>query len=211
MRVLELFRIFILFSVSLLLPLNVSANDSETTSLLLFGDSIIAGYGVQKHESLPQQLQAALNAKGINIKVINGGVSGDTTSGGRNRLSWTLKKYQPDLVVLALGGNDLLRGVSPQVTRANIRAMLQTLQQQKVKTILSRVQAPASLGQRFQQDFDRIYTDASNSYNVPLYPFLLAETYGRPSLMQADGIHPNPAGAALIASRLAGYLMPQLR
>ncbi len=200
------FRIILVFSLSVIFPLHVGANSQDTTTILLFGDSIIAGYGVEKSQSLPSQLQSILDANGHSVNVIGGGVSGDTTSGGRSRLDWTLKKHQPDIVVLALGGNDLLRGVPPKVTRQNISAMLDRLKLIDATIILSQVQAPASLGESFQKDFDGIYTDAAESYKVPLYPFFLVDTFGNAQLMQADGIHPNPAGAKLIATKLAAFL-----
>ena len=187
--------------------MDIGAKAQETSSLLLFGDSLVAGYGLQPHDSLPAQLEAMLRQKGRNIRVINGGVSGDTTSGGRSRLEWMLQKHQPDQVMIALGGNDLLRGISPKVTRANIFAMLETLQQGRYKTILSAVRAPASAGGPFQKKFDSIYVDAAQHYNVPLYPFFLEDTYGNPQLMQPDGIHPNKQGVAVIATKLADYLL----
>lgn len=143
----------------------------------------------------------------LKVTVVNGGVSGDTTSGGRTRLSWMLKKHQPDIVLLALGGNDVLRGIPPRVSRDNILAMLTILQEQNVKTILSAVQAPDTLGKEYQSDFDRIYLDATKEYAVSLYPFLIEKTFGRKHLMQPDGIHPNKEGVKKIATDLAAYLV----
>lgn len=180
---------------------------ARETTILLFGDSIIAGYGVAEEESVPARLQAVLLEKNKGVKVVNGGVSGDTTGGGRNRLAWTLDKYHPDLVILALGGNDMLRGISPNITRENVFAMLEQLKRLKITTILTAVKAPNNLGPAYRGQFDNIYTEAAKNYSVPLYPFLLTDTYGKNELMQPDGIHPNARGAGLIAKNLAEYLV----
>lgn len=182
------------------------ASAKDTTRILLFGDSIIAGYGVPKEDAVPAQLEKKLNEKEDAYAVVNGGVSGDTTSGGRSRLEWMLKKHTPDLVILALGGNDVLRGIPPSVTKENITAMMELLKSNNTPVVLSAVQAPASLGEPYQKEFNRIYADAATEYDAPLYPFLLTHTFGNNALMQPDGIHPNPDGAAVIAARLADYL-----
>jgi acyl-CoA thioesterase-1 len=198
-------RIFVIFTVVYGLSLSY-AQAEETTTLLIFGDSIVAGYGLSDKESVPACLETSLKRYSPGIKIINGGVSGDTTAGGRSRLAWTLDKHNPDIVVLALGGNDVLRGLPPQVTKENILAMLELLKQRKIPTVLSAVQAPTNLGLAYKREFDGIFTDAADDYDLPLYPFLLNETFGKNDLMQADGIHPNAKGAALIAQSLAEYL-----
>ena len=185
-----------------LLPSPVSAKDK--TILLLFGDSIIAGYGLEAEESLPAQLQAILE-KDHAVQVINGGVSGDTTGAGRGRLAWTLNKHHPDIVLLALGGNDVLRGIPPRITRENIAAMLALLKEREITTVLSAVWAPDNLGEAYREQFNAIYPKAADQYGVPLYPFLLSKTFGNKDLMQSDGIHPNAEGAKLIAHDLAEY------
>lgn len=199
------FRILLLFAAVLNQPI-YHANAKETTAILLFGDSIIAGYGISAEESVPARLQSILQEKNKEIKVINGGVSGDTSGAGRSRLAWTLDKYHPDLVILALGGNDMLRGIPPQITRENIIAMLELLKQRNIAVILSAVLAPYNLGQDYKKRFDAVYTQAAKLYNAPLYPFLLSKTYGKSDMMQPDGIHPNARGAELIARELAEYL-----
>lgn len=181
----------------------LEARAEQTTALLLFGDSLVAGYGLNSEESLPVQLEKIMKQKGKSVKVINGGVSGDTTSGGRSRLKWMLKRHQPDKVILALGGNDLLRGIPPSVTRENIHAMLQDLSEAQIPAILSAVRAPDSAGAAFKQQFDGIYTQASQQFNVPLIPFFLEYTYGNKKLMQPDGIHPSGAGVEVIAEKVS--------
>jgi acyl-CoA thioesterase-1 len=198
-------RIFVIFTVVYGLSLSY-AQAQETTTVLIFGDSIVAGYGLNENESVPIYLERALKKNTPGIKIINGGVSGDTTSGGRSRLAWTLDKHKPDFALIALGGNDVLRGVPPQTTKENILAMLELLKERKIPSVLSAVQAPGNLGVQYKTEFDNIFTDAAKTYNLPLYPFLLSETFGKNELMQADGIHPNAQGAEIIATSLAEYL-----
>ena len=194
--------IFISLFVLTLLPSPVSAKNK--TTLLLFGDSIIAGYGLTAEESVPAQLQAILE-KDHPVQVINGGVTGDTTSAGRGRLAWTLDKHHPDIVVLALGGNDVLRGISPGITQENITAMLTLLKERQITTVLSAVQAPDNLGEAYRERFNAIYTKAADQYDVHLYPFLIGKIFGNKDLTHSDGIHPNAQGAKLIAYDLAEY------
>lgn len=194
-----------LSSIILLTPLS-HANAKDTNIILLFGDSIIAGYGLSVNNSLSVKLELLLQQKFPAVRVINGGVSGDTTAGGRNRLDWTLNRRRPDLVIVALGGNDVLRGIPPEVTRDNISAMLDVLKRQNIPTILSAVQAPDSYGRIYQEKLDAAYKELAEIYDVPLYPFLLADVFGNTAMMQADGIHPNAQGTELIAKKLADYI-----
>jgi acyl-CoA thioesterase-1 len=187
---------------------NVYAKDEVKTDikLLIFGDSITAGYGLANGEDFPAILEQKLKEEGHKVKVINAGISGDTTTGGRNRLDWTLEQNKPDIVVLALGGNDMLRGVSPSVTRDNVDVMLKTLQDKKIKTLLTEVSAPLNFGIAYGKDFNKIYPELAKKYKVETYPFLLKEVYGKSKYMQADGIHPNAEGAKKIAEDLAEFL-----
>ncbi len=197
---------FILFLVISLLFIPATAQAGEPT-ILVFGDSLVAGYGLKKTEALPAQLQANLQQYGIHATVINGGVSGDTTAGGRNRLAWTLKKYNPDIVILALGANDMLRGLPPATTRENLDAMLQELSSdQNRRIILSAVVVPDNLGPSYRDEFNRIYPDLAQKYNAALYPFLLEGIYGRADLMLPDGAHPSARGAEAMAEALSQYL-----
>lgn len=182
------------------------AKAETATSILIFGDSIVAGYGLKAPQSLPVQLEQLLQNSGYNVKVINGGVSGDTTGAGRNRLEWTLKKHKPQVVVLALGGNDVLRGVQPRESYENLDAMLEILSKYQNITVLSEVTAPANLGVQYQRDFNKIYPYLSQKYQVPLYPFLLQSTFGNNELMMKDQVHPNAKGIKVIARELAIYL-----
>lgn len=198
-------RIVSIFIVLIGIPIfHVKAQTA--TSILLFGDSIIAGYGLSKEDSLSVQLEQLLKADGYDVVIINGGVSGDTTNSGRSRLEWVLEKHTPDIVLLALGGNDVLRGFSPEITKHNLDAMLNILKEKNVQIIFSQVQAPLNLGVGYKKQFDAIYSELSNKYDLKLYPFLLKSTFGNNTLMQSDQIHPNADGVKVIANDLIRHL-----
>lgn len=174
---------------------------------MLFGDSIVAGYGLAESDSLAVQLEKYLTSNKHEVRVVNAGVSGDTTAAGLARLAWSLKRNQPDIVFLALGGNDVLRGVPPATTRQNLDAMLKILQEHDVKVIFSKVQAPANLGQAYVKQLDNVYEELATHYKVPLYPFLLLDLFNNPQLMQSDGIHPSAAGIKQITKSLGDYII----
>lgn len=167
----------------------------------MIGDSLTAGYGLPADEAIPPRLQAALAARGIQSIIENAGVSGDTTAGGRARLDWALGS-KPDYVILELGGNDALRGLSPAETEANLDAMLQVLKTKSIKVLLAGMRAPPNLGRAYAQQFDAIYPRLAEKYGVPLYPFILDGVAGDLQLNQQDGIHPNAKGVSIIVARL---------
>jgi acyl-CoA thioesterase I len=186
---------------------SASAEDARLPKVLLFGDSIVAGYGLGEQEVLSGKLEASLMKHGVKVTVVNGGVSGDTTAAGRSRLAWTLKQYEPDVVVLALGGNDMLRGLPPATTRSNVDAMLaELISKPGRRVILSAVLAPDNLGAAYRDDFNRIYPELAKKYDVKLYPFLLENVYGKAGMMQADGVHPTAQGVQAIADGLSAFL-----
>lgn len=171
--------------------------------ILAFGDSLFAGYGLEENEGYPEQLEIALRDAGLNAQVIDAGVSGDTTAAGRQRLEFLLSgmEQEPDLVLLELGGNDLLRGIPPAQTRANLAAMLEALQAREIPVLLMGMRAPPNYGPEFQQAFDAIYPELAQEYDATLVPFWLESIYRDPSLFQADRIHPTAAGIdALVAA-----------
>jgi acyl-CoA thioesterase-1 len=182
-------------------------------SVLAFGDSLYAGYGLARGQSLPDAIQARLRAQGLNALIVNAGVSGDTTAAGRQRLSFALDnlKRKPDLVLLGLGGNDVLRQITPVETRANLAAMLGELRDRKIPVILTGMRAPPNLGPDYVAAFDRIFPDLAKDYGATLYPFILDGVIGNRSLMQADSIHPNITGVARIADRLAPVVAERLK
>jgi len=169
--------------------------------VLAFGDSLFAGYGLASLEqSYPAQLEAALRQDGRNVRIINAGVSGDTTAAGRQRLAFTLdsQPQKPDVVLLELGGNDLLRGLPPEQTRANLDAMLSELGKRGITVALMGLQAPPNAGAQFQNAFDAIYPDLAKKHSATLVPFVTREVFANPKLIQADHVHPTAEGVAAL-------------
>jgi acyl-CoA thioesterase-1 len=164
--------------------------------ILTFGDSLFAGYGVGKENSYPAKLEAALRARGVNADIANAGVSGDTSAAGLQRLAFTLdaQDEKPDLFILELGGNDLLRGISPEQTRANLAAMLDELKAREIPALIMGMRAPPNYGPEYQQQFDALYADLAREYGAALIPFWLEAIYQDPSLFQDDRIHPTEDG-----------------
>jgi acyl-CoA thioesterase-1 len=169
--------------------------------ILAFGDSLFAGYGVGTENSYPAKLETALRARGIDARIVNAGVSGDTSGAGRQRLPFVLDKQQNiDLVILELGGNDLLRGIPPSETRANFEAMLSELRDRGIPVLLMGMRAPPNYGPEFQRDFDALYGDLAQEYGADLIPFWLETVYQRPELFQNDRIHPTEEGLQVLAN-----------
>lgn len=181
----------------------VPVSGSKRT-VLAFGDSLYAGYGLQRGQSLPDAIQARLRAGGIDAQVINAGVSGDTTAGGRRRLAYTLDRLAtpPDLVLLGLGGNDVLRQVDPAETRANMAAMLGELERRRIPVILTGMMAPPNLGPDFAGRFNGIWPELAREHDAVLDPFILQGVLGNRQLMLPDGVHPNARGVERIAERV---------
>ncbi len=168
----------------------------EERHILAFGDSLFAGYGVGAENSYPAKLQNALRVRGINARVANAGVSGDTTAAGLQRFAFTLDAQgtTPELVIVELGGNDLLRGLSPDETRSNLDAMLTELGKRGIPALLMGMRAPPNYGPEFQQQFDGLYPALAEKHDAALVPFFLEAIYQDPSLFQQDRIHPTVAG-----------------
>lgn len=179
--------------------------------ILAFGDSLFAGYNVDKADSYPSKLEAALRARGINARVTNAGVSGDTTAAGLQRLGFTLDglEQKPDLFILELGGNDLLRGVKPAETKANIAAILEELKRREIPVLIMGMRAPPNMGE-FRAEFDAIFGDLAQQYGASIYPFFLEEIYQEPELFQGDRIHPTPSGIERIVGATADVVAEAL-
>ncbi|GHF12034.1 arylesterase [Kordiimonas sediminis] len=192
------------------------AKEPATVNILAFGDSLTAGYGLGPGDGFTDQLEVWLNSNmktDATIKVTNGGVSGDTTSGGRSRLDWSLAPFKdgkPDLVILGLGGNDGLRGIDPAVTRDNMDAMVKTLTDRDIPVLLLGMLAPPNLGPDYAAIFDSIYKDLSVKYGVELYPFFLDGVAAIPELNQPDGIHPTKEGVTIIVSKVGPVVQAYL-
>lgn len=164
--------------------------------IVAFGNSLFAGYNVDKEDSYPSKLQNALRARGVNARVSNAGISGDTSAAGLQRFAFTLdaQDYEPELVIIELGGNDLLRGLSPDQTRANIAAMIEEAQRRGIQVLLMGMRAPPNYGPEYQAEFDALYADLASEYGTALIPFWLESIYQDPTLFQSDRIHPTEIG-----------------
>ena len=191
----------LIFFLSLILALPALAQEQR---IVMLGDSLTSGYGLEAGQDLPSQLQYQLEELGLSVKVENAGVGGDTTAGGLSRLTWaTSGSPPPALTIIGLGGNDLLRGINPATSKANLAAIIENLQQRQVPVLLLGMRAPANLGPDFVTAFDALYPQLAAHYKIPLYPFLLDGVAMVPQLNQADGIHPNAAGVSKIAVALS--------
>lgn len=193
-------------------PVDAPRPQGDERLVLAFGDSLYAGYGLDKAESLPAQIETRLRQTGVNATVVNAGVSGDTTAAGRQRLAFTLDSLAraPDLVILGLGGNDALRQISPAETRAEMIAMMDELQRRKIKVLLTGMRAPLNFGPDYAKAFEPIWPDLARQYGAGLYPFILAGVITDPTLMQRDGVHPTAAGVERMADALAPLVLEAL-
>ena len=178
-----------------------SAADGPIRTIMAFGDSLTSGYGLPPADAFPVKLEAALRARGHAVRVINAGVAGDTTAGGRARLAWMLAD-KPDAVILELGANDGLRGLDPAETLANLRAIMEQLKAADLPVLLAGMRAPPNLGRDFGAEFDTIFATVALEYGALFYPFFLEGVVARPTLNQNDGIHPNSAGVAIVVERI---------
>ena len=179
---------------------------AEPVRLLAFGDSLVAGYGLAPSAAFPAQLQRALRAEGYEVAVINAGQSGDTTAAGRGRLEWSLAD-KPDAVLLELGANDALRGLEPEQAFDNLDAILTRLKAENLPVLLAGMLASRNLGADYRRAFDRVFPRLAEKHDVPLYPFFLEGVALDPELNQADGIHPNERGVAVIVERILPYVI----
>jgi acyl-CoA thioesterase-1 len=181
--------------------LPVAAAEGKTVRVLALGDSLTAGYGLPPEDGFTQQLQRQLDQAGIDAKVLNAGVSGDTTAGGLARLDWALAD-KPDAALVALGANDALRGLDPALAYANLDRILTRLAERHVSVLLVGMKAPRNLGADYASAFDGMYARLAEKHNVPLYAFMLEGVALDASLNQGDGLHPNAKGVAVIVERM---------
>jgi acyl-CoA thioesterase-1 len=179
---------------------------AEPVRILAFGDSLTAGPGISAEDSLPAQLKRRLSEDGYSVEVIQGGVSGDTTTTGLARLDYTLGAGPFDIAVVELGANDMLNGHDPKITRANLDRILAILKQKGVRPVLTAMVSSANHGQAYKKEFDSVYPDLAAKHEAPLVPFILEGVWGSPALLISDGIHPNAAGVAKIVKKLAPYV-----
>lgn len=182
-------------------------NAAEPVTILALGDSLTAGYGLPRGQGLVPRLEAALNASGPPVRVLDAGVSGDTSAGGRARLAWALSDPSlsgkpPEAAIVALGANDMLRALDPASTRANLDAILAALAERRIPTLLAGMLAQRNLGPEFVTAFEAIYPDLARKHGAILYPFLLDGVAAEAALNQPDGIHPNARGVDELVRRL---------
>ena len=179
-----------------------SIKASAIEKVILFGDSLMAGYGLPKEHHLSLVLENNLKQAGFNIQVINGSVSGSTSSGGLNRAEWSLSDPGIDLIILGMGANDMLRGIQPDETKKNLEQIIEIAKKKEIEIILAGMIAPTTHGIKYKKDFDAIYPKLSKKHNLLLIPFLLEGVALNPSLNQQDGIHPNQQGTIKISENI---------
>lgn len=184
------------------------ASDSRPR-IVAFGDSLTAGLGVQIDESYPAQLQRRLDSLGYHYRVINAGVSGDTTAGGLRRVSWILNS-KPKLVILELGANDGLRGLPVDESHQNLQQIIRRLREVQVTVILAGMTLPPNYGQAYTTQFETMYQNLAREHQVPFIPFFLEGVGGTSSLNQADGLHPTSEGYTVVVEHLLKVLRPVL-
>lgn len=182
-----------------------AARAASPARIVVLGDSLAAGYGLAAQDAFPARLEAALRLDGLDVRILNAGVSGDTTAGGRARLDWVLAD-RPDAVIVELGANDGLRGIDPAATFANLDAILRRLGDEGIEVLLAGMLAPPNLGRAYGEAFSNIYPRLAAKHGVALYPFFLDGVAARPELNQSDGLHPNARGVAVIVERIAPYV-----
>ncbi len=189
----------------------VQAADSSSPTILVLGDSISGAYGINTNEGWVALLQQRLTQKGFHYRVINASVSGDTTRTGLNRLDNALQQHQPDIVIVALGGNDGLRGLPFSEIEASLSGIIQKCQQHGAKLLLTGVRLPPNYGAFYNTRFATLFQQLSDTYQVALAPKLLDQVSDHPELMQPDGIHPTAAAQAQILDNVWPHLQPLLR
>lgn len=181
---------------------NASSEDNEKV-ILFFGNSLTAGYGLEKGEAFPELIQQRLDSLDLNYKVVNAGLSGETTSGGKNRIDWVLKQ-NVDVFVLELGANDGLRGIAIEETKNNLQEIIDFVREENpdIEIILAGMQIPPNMGQEYTTGFKQIFPDLAEKNDVYLIPFLLEDVAGIPELNQQDGIHPTAEGQKILAENV---------
>lgn len=175
-------------------------------TIVAVGDSLTAGYGLDEHDAYPAQLERLLREAGHPWRVVNAGISGETSSGALSRVNWVLT-LKPDIVILVTGANDGLRGIDPKVTEKNLDEMVRTLKERNVTVVLGGMKMVTNLGRDYTRAFAAIYPTVAKRHDLILVPFFLEGVAGRPELNQADGIHPTAEGYRIVADRVLSYVI----
>ncbi len=196
--------------VALLLTCSFVPAAAAPIKILALGTSLTQGYGVPPGLDFTAVLQDRLKASGMDVKVINAGVSGDTSAGGLSRLDWSLADH-PDAAILELGSNDALRGQAPAQTEKNLAAILTRLKAAHIPVLLTGMKAPRNFGPEYAAQFDPIYPRLAKQFGTLFYPFILDGVAMNPKLNQADGIHPNPAGVKIVVARILPLVVQLVR
>ena len=181
----------------------------QATTVLFLGDSLTEGYQLDKEDAYPSLIEKNLKGKHPDLKVINGGVSGATTASGLKRLNWYVKA-KPDVIVLALGSNDGLRGMNLKESEKNLSLVIEKAQAEKIKVLLVGMKMPTNYGEPYRTNFEKLFPTLAKKYHLPLIPFLLKGIGGNPKLNLADGIHPNTEGHKIMATTVQNVLEPLL-
>jgi acyl-CoA thioesterase I len=192
----------LIFIMAVSFPAVNHARAEAPPTIMAFGDSLVAGYGLKPEQSFPARLEVKLKERGFAVKVINAGVSGETTSGAVNRLEWNLNRQKPDYVVLITGGNDMLRSVDPSLTRMNLQKMMEILRAHKIPVLVAGMRAFPNLGPGFAAAYPKMYKDIASAYGAAYYPFYLEGVALNMALSQDDGVHPNAAGVDVIVGKM---------
>ncbi len=203
----------LLLSVVGLIPISAMAEDSSAQKspvLLILGDSLSAGYGMDREDSWVHLLELRLQAQAHHYRILNSSISGDTTQGGLARLPRLLDSYQPEIVILELGGNDGLRGINPKVTRANMVSMIKQSQAAGAMVLLAGIKLPPNYGADYLLQFESMYADLAAEFDTLLVPFFMDGVIFMPGLMQDDGIHPNESGQPFLLDNVWQVLEPAL-
>ena len=183
---------------------------ASPSTILVFGDSLSAAYGIRPEQGWVALLTQRLQAQGYGYQIVNASVSGETTGGGLERLPRALQLHAPGIVILELGGNDGLRGLPVSAARDNLAAMVQLAQAARARVLLVGIRIPPNYGPRYTEEFARIFPEVANQYHLPLVPFLLQKVALNPALMQPDGVHPDAQGEPPVLDTLWPYLKPLL-
>lgn len=188
----------------------ISFANAQTTEIVGFGDSLMAGYELPEGDGFPAVLEVALKAQGLDVHVTNAGVSGDTTTDGLARLDWSV----PDgttLVIVELGGNDALRGIAPEITAQNLDAMILSLKSRNIKIVLAGMLSPPNMGKDYEARFNAIYPDLAKKYTLPLIPFFTEGVTGHPELQIEDKLHPNRQGVDIMVKNALSIVLEALK
>jgi len=196
----------LIFTIIFFLSFSIAIAYAKSLNVIVLGDSLVAGYGLLKNDGFVNQLQNKINSNNIKLNLVNGGVSGETSSGLLNRLEWVLEE-QFDGVIVSIGANDTLRGINPELTFQNINNILNYLKKNQIPSMLIGMKAPNNLGKDYVSEFNKIYPNLAKIYRVSFYPFFLKDVALVPSLNQDDMIHPNKKGVKKIVENIYPYFI----